>query len=68
MAESGVQEVPNPEGGAEEGEQKVTPWEAHAAEGQATIDYEKLISKLIIWGQPLNVKSSLTQGRRVLNV
>lgn len=43
MADSGVQEVPNLEGGAEEGEQKVTPWEAHAAEGQATIDYEKLI-------------------------
>lgn len=50
MADSGVQEVPNLEGGAEEGEQKVTPWEAHAAEGQATIDYEKLISKLISWG------------------
>lgn len=26
-------------------EQKVTPWEAHAAEGEATIDYEKLIRK-----------------------
>ena len=26
-------------------EQVVTPWEAHAAEGQAAIDYGKLISK-----------------------
>lgn len=33
MAESGEQE------------QVVTPWEAHAAEGQATIDYGKLISE-----------------------
>ena len=33
MAESGEQE------------QVITPWEAHAAEGQATIDYGKLISK-----------------------
>lgn len=27
----------------QDGEQIVTPWEAKAAEGQATIDYEKLI-------------------------
>lgn len=27
-------------------EQKVTPWEAHAAEGHATIDYDKLIREL----------------------
>ena len=27
-----------------EGEQVVTPWEAHAGEGQAAIDYGKLIS------------------------
>ncbi len=26
-------------------EQKVTPWEAHAAEGENTIDYGKLIRK-----------------------
>ena len=26
-------------------EQVVTPWEAHAGEGQAAIDYGKLISK-----------------------
>lgn len=33
------------EGGEEAGdEQVVTPWEARAGEGQATIDYEKLIS------------------------
>lgn len=31
---------------AEQGsEQKVTPWEAHAAEGEAKIDYDKLIRK-----------------------
>ena len=30
--------------GGEKG-QVVTPWEAHAAEGQATIDYTKLISE-----------------------
>lgn len=30
---------------AEGGEQVVTPWEAHAAAGQAVIDYDKLISK-----------------------
>ena len=30
---------------AESGEQVVTPWEAHAAEGQAAIDYGKLISE-----------------------
>ena len=53
MAESGLQEVPNPEGGVEEREQKVTPWEAHAAEGEAAIDYEKLISELVSWGQSL---------------
>ena len=29
-----------------EKEQVVTPWEAHAAEGQDTIDYTKLISKV----------------------
>ena len=29
------------------GEQKVTPWEAHAAEGESKIDYDKLIRKLI---------------------
>lgn len=29
----------------EAGEQKVTPWEAHAAEGESTIDYGKLISE-----------------------
>ena len=28
-----------------EKEQVITPWEAHAAEGQATIDYTKLISE-----------------------
>ena len=28
-------------------EQVVTPWEAHAAEGQAAIDYGKLISKYL---------------------
>lgn len=33
MAESGDQD------------QVVTPWEAHAAEGQAAIDYGKLISE-----------------------
>ena len=27
----------------EEKEQKVTPWEAHAAEGADKIDYDKLI-------------------------
>lgn len=27
-------------------EQVVTPWEAHAAEGAAAIDYGKLISKV----------------------
>ena len=27
-------------------DQVVTPWEAHAAEGQSGIDYEKLISEL----------------------
>ena len=26
-------------------EQKVTPWEAHAAEGESKIDYDKLIRK-----------------------
>ncbi len=31
--------------GKEEGEQVVTPWEAKAGEGQASIDYDKLISK-----------------------
>ncbi len=31
--------------GEEEGEQVVTPWEAKAGEGQASIDYDKLISK-----------------------
>ena len=35
------------EGGDQE--QVVTPWEAHAAEGQAAIDYGKLISKHIIY-------------------
>ena len=28
---------------AAESEQKITPWEARAAEGEATIDYDKLI-------------------------
>ena len=28
-----------------ETEQKVTPWEAHAAEGESKIDYDKLIRK-----------------------
>lgn len=28
-----------------DGEQVVTPWEAKAAEGEASIDYEKLISR-----------------------
>ena len=27
-------------------EQKVTPWEARAAEGEASIDYDKLIREL----------------------
>ena len=31
---------------AEASEQKVTPWEAHAAEGAVKIDYDKLIRKL----------------------
>lgn len=41
MAEqrSGVEDV-----GAAHGEQVVTPWEAHAGEGQTGIDYDKLIS------------------------
>ena len=30
--------------GGDKGGQVVTPWEAKAAEGQAGIDYEKLIS------------------------
>ena len=30
-----------------EGEQKVTPWEAHAAEGEAKIDFDKLIRELL---------------------
>lgn len=34
------------EEGQADGEQVVTPWEAKAGAGQATIDYEKLISKL----------------------
>ena len=29
-------------------EQKVDPWTAHAAEGAAKIDYDKLIGKVII--------------------
>ena len=29
----------------EETEQKVTPWEAHAAVGESKIDYDKLIRK-----------------------
>lgn len=33
------------EASVEGGDQVVTPWEAKAGEGQATIDYEKLISK-----------------------
>ncbi len=28
-------------------DQKVTPWEAHAAEGHTTIDYGKLISESV---------------------
>ena len=32
---------------AESGEQVVTPWEAHAAEGAAKIDFDKLIRKTI---------------------
>ena len=39
---TGVQEVPVVD--SEGKEQKVTPWEAHAAEGETTIDYDKLIS------------------------
>lgn len=31
------------EGVQEEGDQVITPWEAHAGKGQATIDYNKLI-------------------------
>ena len=42
MAEqqSGVEDV-----GSVQGEQVVTPWEAHAGEGQKGIDYDKLISQ-----------------------
>ncbi len=45
MADSkgAVQDVTAEE--ADGGEQKVTPWEAHAAEGHSTIDYDKLISE-----------------------
>ena len=32
-----------------EKEQVVTPWEAHAAEGKAAIDYDKLISKRVAY-------------------
>ena len=32
--------------GEETGEQVVTPWMAKAGEGQASINYEKLIGKL----------------------
>lgn len=32
----------------QESEQKVTPWEAHAAEGEAKIDYDKLIRKPLV--------------------
>lgn len=33
-----------------EGDQVVTPWEAKAGAGQAAIDYDKLISKLMMPG------------------
>ena len=46
MAER-VQEV-GPGEKEEEAEQKVTPWEAHAAEGAAVIDYDKLISEYVV--------------------
>lgn len=35
---------------AASGEQKVTPWEARAAEGAARIDFDKLIRKIFIGG------------------
>jgi hypothetical protein len=38
-----TEEVKKP---VEEGDQVVTPWEAKAGEGQASIDYDKLISEL----------------------
>ena len=37
-----VQEVPSEK---QSKEQKVTPWEAHAAEGETAIDYSKLSRK-----------------------
>ena len=49
----------------EKGGQVITPWEAKAGEGQATIDYDKLISKLIvvsskqtIWVANFNLRAS----------
>lgn len=38
-----------------EQEQVVTPWEAHAAEGQAAIDYGKLISKFFFAALHYNI-------------
>ena len=48
MAEEQKQASTEPAVGGEEesDEQIVTPWTAHAAKGETTIDYEKLISKL----------------------
>ena len=34
--------------GKDNDEQVITPWQAKAGVGQATIDYDKLISKLMI--------------------
>lgn len=42
MAENTVVETEESE------EQQVTPWKAHAAKGKSTIDYDKLIRKLLL--------------------
>lgn len=49
---SGVEEVTQKEG---DQEQIVTPWVAHAAQGDKVIDYEKLISKCVHIGRVQSV-------------
>lgn len=49
MAENQVEtEVKQLQQQEEDGEQVVTPWVAHAGEGQTGIDYEKLISESLL--------------------
>ena len=45
MAEEQAQTEVKQQEDSEDLEQVVTPWVAHAGEGQTGIDYEKLISK-----------------------